>query len=240
MDRVTANSIATRDALAQISMGSSQIVHIPIGISEHRPDRSRCQKLRLRLRRNDGPLIVFVGRLIEEKGISDLLTAISMLRDVLPDLTAAIVGDGPDRTRFEKEASTLKVTHQVTFVGQVSPSDVQDFLEAADIFVGPSKTSSQGGVEAQGLAIVEAMLAGKPVITTATGGIVDAVQDGITGLLVAESAPRQIANAIVRLASDPSLRELLGRNGSKAAQDSFSRRVTAAAFSRVFQQLHRR
>lgn len=236
--RVTVNSVATKNAVERVAPMTDRVVRIPIGasIADVHPD-DRISQLRANFRRKVGPLLVFVGRLIEEKGVDDLIAAVAMLKSELPHVTALIVGDGPDRALLEAQTKSSGVDDRVTFVGAVKPIEVSAYLGAADIFVGPSKRSSQGAVEGQGLVFIEAMLAGTPVIATAIGGVVDAVQDGKTGLLVSEGKPAEIAAAVLQLVNDPALCGRLRANATAMAREQFSRDTTAKAFSTLFREL---
>jgi phosphatidyl-myo-inositol dimannoside synthase len=101
----------------------------------------------------------------------------------------------------------------------------------------PSKEAPDGWVEAQGLTVVEAMAVGTPVVATRSGGVGDAVVDGVTGLLVDERSPAALAAAILRLATDPSLAERCAAAGRRVAVERYSREATAAAFSDLFEGL---
>ena len=112
-----------------------------------------------------------------------------------------------------------------------------EHLAAADIFIGPSRTSVDGWVEAQGLTFIEAMVARTPVIATRVGGIVDSVVDGQTGLLVDERSPSQIAAAVLRILRNDELRANIVEAGLAQAVDRFSRSASATAFSSLFSHL---
>jgi glycosyltransferase involved in cell wall biosynthesis len=195
------------------------------------------QALRARYRPGKGPLLIFVGRLVEEKGAEDLIRATAQLAADLPDLRTLILGDGPERSALEQVAAELGIRHRVIFAGWIDPTEVRTWLGAADIFVGPSRTAANGWVEAQGLTFVEAMMAGLPVIASRLGGIPDAVIHEQTGLLVDERAPAQIAAAVRRLGADPALGRGLAERGRALAESQFSRENSAQAFSELFNKL---
>jgi glycosyltransferase involved in cell wall biosynthesis len=182
-------------------------------------------------------LLIFVGRLVEEKGVSDLLAAVAILRRTLVDVTALIVGDGQERPQLQQLAEELGIADRVTFAGWVASERVHSYVSAADVFVGPSKRAREGGVEGQGLAFIEAMLAGTPVIATASGGIVDAVLHEQTGLLVPEASPDDIAAAVLRLVAEPALAARLRQEGAALARREFTRDASAQAFSELYQHV---
>ena len=231
-DAVTANSTATREAVLRLAPGLNEVCKIPMGASRPpAPMPSLVADLRSRYRRRNGPMLIFVGRVVEEKGVADLIHAISLLVRSLPDVTALIVGEGQDRRRMESLVHELGVANRVTFAGWVAPDLVPCYLQAADIFVGPSWT------EAQGLTLIEAMLSRTPVIATRCGGITDVVHHEQTGLLVTAKSPHDIAAAVERLVSDPSLFDRLRTAGVELADREFTRAASAQAFSSMFERL---
>jgi len=199
-DAVTVNSSATEQEALALGAPRARLLRIPLGVADPAAvDAAAVAARRQALRRGNGPLLLFVGRLVPDKGADDLVAALARLRDTLPDATVALVGDGPERAALERQAAALGVAAQVQFVGAVPPAEVPVLLQVGDIFVAPSKPVTGQSREAQGLAMLEAMLAGRPVIAAATGGIPDAVRDGETGLLVPPGSPEAIAGAIVQL-----------------------------------------
>ena len=173
----------------------------------------------------------------EEKGVGDLLEAIALLRNSLPDTSALVVGDGPDRARFQQQAAELGLGRRVSFRGWLPPEQVWLHLRAADIFVGPSRPAIDGWIEAQGLTFVEAMLAGVPVIATGSGGITDAVRHEETGLTVSPQAPTEIAAAIRRLAGDAVLAARLSKAARELARREYTRETCARRFSALYARL---
>jgi type III pantothenate kinase len=146
---------------------------------------------------DDPPHALFVGRLSEEKGILELLEATEGIPRV-------IVGDGPLRDRVPDA------------VGFVSPLDLGPYYEPAAVVVCPSRR------EGYGVVAREAMAYGRPVVATSVGGLVDAVEDGVTGLLVPPRDVPALRAALERLLKDRELRDRLGANGRKAARERFS------------------
>ena len=233
-EAITVNSSATRKAVEAIAPRSEKIHLIPMGVTESQPDRELVARLRQRHRRGDGPLLVFVGRLVYEKGADDLIRAVAILAEGQPDATALVIGEGQDRGQLESLAQDLGAEKRIVFTGWVQPNEICSYLSAADIFVGPSKRAPDGVTEAQGLTFVEAMQTGTPVIATNIGGIGDAVRHEETGLVVGEAAPVEIAAAIERLIDDPGLVDRLTTAGRALARARFTRHASATAFSGLF------
>ena len=235
---VTVNSSATEAAVCEIAPDLTSLRRIPMGVGPPPPcAATAAPEIRARYRQGTGPLLAFVGRLVEEKGLGDLIRAVADLQRTLPDLVLMVLGDGQDRPVFEALAARLGLAGRVHFLGWVETESIAAYLAAADIFVGPSKRAPDGWVEAQGLAFVEAMLAGLPVIATRSGGIPDAVRHEETGLLVGEARADEIARSVKRLIQDPELAVRLANAGHSMACREFTRAASAEAFSQLFDEL---
>lgn len=231
---VTVNSSATERAVADLGPHDTPVHRIPMGVdTDPATDPEVVAAIRRRHRRGDGPLCVFVGRVVAEKGVLDLVEAMAALAHGGSDATLLLVGEGHDRSRVDQLATRRGVADRVTSVGWVDPTAVPDHLAAADIVTAPSRTSAEGWVEAQGLSIVEALAAARPVVATATGGIADAVRDGETGILVPEGDPRALAEALADLAADAERAAALAAAGRKLAVTEYAAASTAQRLSAV-------
>ena len=232
---VTTNSTAAERAIRDLVGDLPILRRIPMGATNPAPvERAEIDRIRARFARG-APLLCFVGRLIEEKGVDDLLEAIAIAE--LPGISALIIGDGPHRQNLERKGRALGLEDRVHFLGWMERGEVSRHLAAADIFVGLSKPSRDGWTESQGLTFAEAMLSGLPVIATSVGGVSDSVRDAETGLLVAPSAPREAADAIRRLVLDADLARRLARTGQAYARRFLTRERTAEEFSRLYAEL---
>ncbi len=234
---ITVNSSASEQAVRELAPDLQRLMRIPMGASLGRIDPQVVTRLRNAHARGDGFLIVFVGRLVEEKGVEDLLEAIAQLSATLPASRALVVGDGPLGEHLRQRARELGVQERVHFAGWVDSSQVASYLSAADVFVGPSRQLPSGWQEAQGLTFAEAMLAGVPVIATAVGGTADTVQHGRTGLLVPQRDPAALAAALLRLHGDPALRMRLAQSARDHALAGLTRDMSARRFSALYEEL---
>jgi len=149
-------------------------------------------------------LAIFVSRLSREKRV-DLLLPIA--RDI-PGLRLAIVGDGPDRKRLER---VFKNTPTV-FTGYLRGENLAQAYASGDLFV------FTGAEETYGNVVVEAMASGLPVIAPNSGGVVDLVDNGKTGLQYPSESPERLFKAVKKLAGDPALLKQMGKAGYKKAQ----------------------
>jgi glycosyltransferase involved in cell wall biosynthesis len=236
---VTVNSSATERAVLDLTR-PRRLERIPMGIDvDAVVDTAAVERLRREHRRGDGPLLALVGRVVAEKGIFDLLHAVDRLRADLPGVRAVVLGEGQDRVAAEARAADLGLGDHIAFVGWVNPTQVPAWLAAADVIVAPSRTAPDGWAEAQGLSIVEAMAARRPVVASDSGGIGDAIEHEVTGLVVGEGHPDQLAEAVRRLHADPALAARLAESGRARAVERFSAGASADAFSSLFTDLIR-
>jgi phosphatidyl-myo-inositol dimannoside synthase len=167
-------------------------------------------------------LLVTVGRVERRKGHDLALAALAAARHRLPPFRYAIVGGGGERARLEAMAVEYGIADRVVFTGEVSAGDLPRYFAACDIFVHPNRVVDRSDFEGFGLVFLEAAACGKPAIGGATGGVTEAVQDGITGLLVSGTDAEELAGVIERLARSPELRARLGQAGRDRVRDFFT------------------
>jgi len=158
---------------------------------------------------DEPPHILYIGRLSEEKGVRELAEATSWLPLV-------VVGDGPLRALFPSSS------------GFVPPAEVGSYLERAAVVVCPSRR------EGYGVVAREAMAYGRPVVAAAVGGLLDAVVDGETGLLVPPGDPAALRESLERLLGDRDLRERLGRAGRRRAEELWGFAAGAHRLAEVY------
>lgn len=169
-----------------------------------------------------------VARLIELKGIDDVLRALSLIDSEHPGFEWAydIFGDGPDRGRLEKLCAHLGLSHRVTFHGSVSHQEVMEGLQRSSIFVLPSWN------EAFGLVYLEAMAAGNAVVGCRANGAEDILEDGIDGCLVPPRDVKTLAGVLERLISNTSLRASLAVS-ARSKVKNFTWKSNAIAMTEI-------
>jgi glycosyltransferase involved in cell wall biosynthesis len=172
-----------------------------------------------------GPLLLFAGRLVPYKGLDVLIEAVAPL-----PVTVAVVGDGPMRETWIREAQSKAARGRVLFMGEVPEPELRAWMQACDALVLPSVTRA----EAFGLVQLEAMAAGKPVISTdLPTGVPWVNQHGVTGLVVPPRDPIALRAAIQALMGEPGFAERLGHAGASRASRDFTTAKMADAFVRV-------
>lgn len=162
-------------------------------------------------------VLLSVCRLVERKGVDNVLRALAQLLAGRGDLHYLIVGDGPYRARLEQIVGALNIRDHVTFAGEVGDDELAAHYALGDLFVLPNRALPNGDTEGFGLVFLEANACGKPVIAGKAGGVPDAVQNGFNGLLVDGENIDAIASAIAKVVDDPALYESLAANALVAA-----------------------
>lgn len=161
-------------------------------------------------------IIMSVGRLIERKGIDMTIRALKNVREAFADTVYLVVGEGPFKKQLEALSSRLGLRDAVRFVGRVSDNELLNFYNLCDLFIMPSRTLyDKGDIEGFGIVFLEAGACEKPVIGGLGGGMSEAIENGITGLLVNSSDPKEVSDAIIKIVSDPNYARFLGENGRR-------------------------
>ena len=186
-----------------------------------------------------GKYLLTVSRLVERyKGHDMVIRALPLILAKVPEARYVVVGDGWLRPYLERIASSVNVRDAVIFTGEVSDEDVEAWYRRCDAFVLMSRESViGGGAEGYGLVFIEANLRGKAVIGGRSGGIPDAVVDGVTGLLVDPRSLVEIADAAVRILEDPAFAARLGVEGRRRAVEEVSWSHYLAGFEAVLASL---
>jgi len=166
------------------------------------------------------PIVLFTARLVEKKGLTYLLSAMSAVQERFPELELVIVGDGILRESLEAQAKSESVNCR--FIGWQSPQQVQEWMQKALIFCVPSITAKNGDSEGFGMVFIEAQRYGTPVVSTLHGGIVESVADGETGILVDEKDVPALAQSIERLYTDSDLWQKFSQNGYERVKTTFN------------------
>lgn len=225
--QVVANSRA--GALgAQQSMGlpDGVIRVIYNGVPEPEQAPADADLLRQNLSLPDAPIILFVGRLVEQKDVGTLIAAMGELRHTAAHLV--IAGDGPLRAELEQQGKDLKVADRVHFLGQ--RDDATHLMRQADLVVLPSIAEGLSNV------ILEAMMIGRPVIASRVGGNVELIEKERTGLLFPARDHHALAGALQRLIDNPAERAAMGEAARHRALREFSVAAMVRAFATTYEQ----
>jgi phosphatidylinositol alpha-1,6-mannosyltransferase len=228
-DKVVAVSSFTCDALSHdMELSQDRIVLIQNGvdIDQFTPGPKEEELVR-RHGLHGKKVILTVGRLVPRKGADMALRAIAGLLRERDDLRYLIVGDGEMRPQLERIIEEEELVGKAVLVGSVSQQDLVKYFRLCDIFLMPNRTMPDGDTEGFGLVFREANACGKPVIGGRAGGVVEAVLDGESGLLVDGNSREEIEQAVRRLLADPALVERIGKGGLALARSSSTKSVAA-------------
>jgi glycogen(starch) synthase len=162
------------------------------------------------------PRLLFIGRLVADKGADVAIQALAHARDAGLILDLVVTGDGPERPALQALTRTLGLEEHIAFNGWTQPTDIPALINTATAVLVPSRWR-----EPFGLVALQAAQMGRPVIASAVGGLPEIVEDDETGLLVPADDAQALAQAIIRLTSAPGLAARLGRNARRRAQDVF-------------------
>src|SRR5690606_13302214 len=166
------------------------------------------------------PRVLFVGRLVEKKGLDHLLRAFPRVLARVPEAELVIVGDGPLRSQHEALAASLRVPAR--FVGVQTPDQVLAWLQTSQLLAAPSVVTRAGDAEGLPVTIMEALATGLPVVGFPSGGSADGIRDGGTGYLVAPGDVAGLTGAIARVLTDDSLRSRMSAAARQLAVENFS------------------
>ena len=180
--------------------------------------------------------IVSIGRCIEKKGFSDLIDACAILRKKPFDFECEIIGGGPLEDQLRARATELGIDGCVILTGPLPQEEVRRRLARATLFVLPCATEPDGGMDTLPTVIVEAMAAGIPVVSTRLAAIPEMVGHGITGLLVSEKQPTELAGAMAEILRNPDLANRFGRAGKLVAAGRFASEPTVTSLKALLIQ----
>ena len=226
---VFAVSRFTAAAVRGLGVPGGRIVVAPNGVDLERFRPVDPRPLRRRLGLDGRRIVLSAGRLVRRKGVDTLLRACAALPPSLPPPVVVVAGDGPDRPRLEALARGLRLP--VRFLGRVPDAELPALYSAADLFVLAAREEPDGDVEGFGLVLLEAAACGTPAVACRSGGVPDAVDDGVSGLLVGPDDPAALAAGLTRVLSDESLRRWLSCGArARAARSGWD--ATAAAIVR--------
>ena len=211
-NRVLANSRFTASLLPKFASARAAILYPTVNPDVATPPEAGHAR---------GHDVLFVGRLVKRKGVGDLIDAFSIVESTDPDCHLDIVGDGPERQNLENIVTDLGLTAKVTFHGSLRGEALYSRYRACDVVVMPS-TRTSDDAEGFGTVFLEAALFSKPSVGTVSGGIPEAIADGLSGVLVPESDVPKLARAIAALLEGGELRGRLGRNARARTLRSFT------------------
>lgn len=200
---------------------SARVVHVPPPV----PQAAIGAPLHERPR-----LVLFLGRLEARRGTFELAEAVAALRGEVPGLRLVYAGEG-ERTELAHHAQRLGIADAVKFTGWVGPSGKRALLEGAAVLAAPSYADGLP------MGVLEAMAAGVPVVTSAVGGVLEALSDGVSGLLTAPGDTATLTRQLRRLLLEPQTAARIGAAARETARLRYSPERSAARLEEVYAEI---
>jgi N-acetyl-alpha-D-glucosaminyl L-malate synthase BshA len=227
-DAVTAVSSYLRDETVRAFGIKQEIRVIPnfVNLEEYRPAAPGCRE---NLAPPGHKILSHGSNFREVKRVRDVVRIFARVRKALP-ATLLMIGDGPDRADAEREARELQVDKDVRFLGRID--SMMELLQATDLFLLPSQ------IESFGLAALEAMACGAPVVATRVGGLPEVIEDGVTGILEPPGSVEAMARRAIELLRDPARHQQMVTAGLARARDFSSERFVPM-YERLYEEIIR-
>jgi colanic acid/amylovoran biosynthesis glycosyltransferase len=197
------------------------VVHVGIPVDQFTRARDRNGS-------GHAPVILYIGRLVPEKGQTILLEAVARLTGRGIDVELQLAGGGTLRPELERTATRLDITDRVTFLGAVGQEELRELYERAAVFCLPSFA------EGVPVVLMEAMAMGLPVVTTRIAGIPELVEHERSGMLVAPGRADELTDSLAGLLEEPELRRNLGAGGRRAVAAGFDSEDSASRLRALF------
>ena len=217
-DHIITVSSFVKSNLDELVGYDTKAIVCPMGIDTNTFVPKDQAVLREKYNMKEKYILLFVGRLVEKKGVQYLIDAMRIVRNELPDLKLLIAGTGNLERQLKEKVSKSNLSSYVSFLGAVKHEDLIDYYNICDLLVLPSIFDKYGHTETLGMVILEAMSCGKPVIASNIGGIPESVKDAHNGLLTIPKNPADIADKIVKAFTQFDLKEM----GERTRQTALS------------------
>lgn len=229
-DAMTANSSATAGKVREYTDREVRVVPSPAPFDESAgPD----DETRVPFEGEEPLRLLFVGRLVERKGVEYLVRALPRILEERPAVIT-VVGEGEWRPRIEAAAREEGVEERVELTGYIPAERLERLYRTCDAFVLPAVVDEKGDTEGLGVVLLEALLFERPVIASGVGGIVDIVRDGDTGWRVPPREPGALAEAVLDAAADPGRAREIAARGRRHVLENFSSDAIAESLEDVY------
>ncbi len=235
---IIANSGFTRDEYVRFGADKEKLFIITPGVDTtlFRPEEKPAGLMK-KYNLYGKTVLLTVARLDERKGQDMIIEAVYLLKKEYPDIAYVIVGKGREEERFQQMVQERELQDSVIFAGYVPDEELPDYYNLCDIFVLPNRetenTSLKGDYEGFGTVFLEANACGKPVIGGMSGGVSDAIDDGVTGILVNPRSIEDVTSALENLLSDPHKRDQMGTAGRLRAEKDFDWKILTKKLEKI-------
>src|SRR3990172_8688401 len=233
---VIVNSDYTKNEYKKLGVKEDKMTRIypPPNFVQHTQDKELLKKFRRKFASDNLKIVLFVGRLVERKGVEYLIKAIPKIKAT--QVHVIIAGGGWLMNDLKELVTSLGLDNKVSFFVPPTNETLGHLHDISDVFVVPSIVDSMGETEGLGLVIPEAMESGLPVIATAVGGIVDVVKNNENGILINQKDSGAIAEAVDKILSNKDFAGKLIQNSKKTVNE-FLPSLIAKKHLKVFQEI---
>lgn len=194
-------------------------------------NRDRTYKSDLRIP-EEGKVILFLSRLIKSKGVYDFIEAIPLVTKGYDNAYFLIAGEGPEKEQMESQCQKKHMEKTVRFTGHIQDNQLIKAFSCADIFVLPTYHA-----EGMPMAILQALAAGLPIISTRFGSIPDIIEDNVNGFLVEPHSPEQVAEKILLLLRKEDIKKRMEDANRKHAINSFDVKIVLNKLEKLYLSL---
>lgn len=206
---------------------------IPMGVDRAHFSPGKRDPGLFRAFRRAGPILLFVGRISEKKGLRYLIDAMADRRLRRQDACLLVVGDGPLRSELEARAAALRLCERVRFLGAIPHSRLAGCYASADLVCAPAVVGADGDKDGLPTVILEACASGTPCVSTPVGGIPDLLVDGRNARLAPPGDVDGLTRVLAELLADPAQLRRLGQ-AARAATEPFGWERIASGYAEVY------
>jgi glycosyltransferase involved in cell wall biosynthesis len=228
---VTVSNYSAEKAVQLYDVDEVKIRVVPNGVDQDKfKPANGAEAMKRSLGLGNKHTVLFVGRLIPRKGLMFFVEAAKRVVNEYADTIFIIVGNGPLRHKLTSQLEKANISKSFLFLGDVKDSVLPALYNCIDVFAFPSIQ------EGQGIALLEAQASAKPVVAFRVGGVNEAVSEGNSGLLVERGNTDGLADAILKLLSNPRLRERIGNKGREFVLQNFTWDLCAKTMLKVYNE----
>jgi glycosyltransferase involved in cell wall biosynthesis len=235
LDRITSAYFAVASAQLEYITGELRlpahkvrIIHNGVDTTDFDPQSDRRAVAALGIADCE-PVVAVIGAMRPEKDHKTFLDAARVINRMMPSARFLLVGDGPLRGQLEARAVSLGLHDRMVFAGV--RDDIADLLRGADVFVLSSYS------DCFPMALLEAMASGRPAVCTAVGGVLEIVDDGVTGFVVPPRDARALADKVLAVLNDSDLASAMGAAGRRRVEEEFSLKQSVARTERALEEV---
>lgn len=237
VDAITVVGKEVEREVEKIGVKNNFIKIAPMGVDEKLFSFDKYNKS-IKTRYNiTEPFLLFVGRLVEKKGVKYAISAMPAVLKKYPDAKLLIVGEGPLEKNLKQQVEKLNLKNNVIFARGVSNRELPKYYATADLFLGPSVTARNGDSEGFGLVFAEALLCKCPVVASDSKSISDIIKNEKTGIQVDVKNTELFASKIIELIENKEKRKKLAENGYKFVKERFTWDISTEKYHNLIKNL---